>query len=299
MGVFCRREQDAPAPPQDGPARSRWYTWAAACSVGLQSAGVQRPLGKLGKLGHLGKLGKLENLRDNAAAPKGVTAPPLVEARGLDRVYTTGGERLAALQGVHLALWAGRVGVLRGRSGAGKTTLLNLIAGLDEPTAGTIWLFGQELATLSEQQRTRLRRESLGFVFQAAHLFPNLTALENVELPLRLARAEQRERRKRAAEALELVGLAGRARHRGLELSGGEQQRVAIARALAHTPRLVLADEPTGSLDSQTGRSIFQLMRRVASEQGVAFLIATHDLQAIEIADDLYEISDGVLTPVR
>jgi len=191
------------------------------------------------------------------------------------------------------------VAVLRGRSGAGKTTLLNLIAGLDEPTAGTILLFGQELATLSERQRTVLRRESLGFVFQAAHLFPSLTALENVELPLRLARAGTEERRKRAAEALALVGLAGRARHRALELSGGEQQRVAIARALAHTPKLVLADEPTGNLDSQTGKTILQLMRRVAAEQKVAFLIATHDPQAAEIADDVYNLHDGVLTPAE
>jgi ABC-type lipoprotein export system ATPase subunit len=224
---------------------------------------------------------------------------PLVEARELERIYVAGAERVAALRGVSLALWPGRVAVLRGRSGAGKTTLLNLIVGLDEPTAGTILLFGQELATLSERQRTVLRRESLGFVFQAAHLFPSLTALENVELPLRLARAGTEERRKRAAEALALVGLAGRARHRALELSGGEQQRVAIARALAHTPKLVLADEPTGNLDSQTGKTILQLMRRVAAEQKVAFLIATHDPQAAEIADDVYNLHDGVLTPAE
>ncbi len=229
----------------------------------------------------------------------GAERAPLVEARGLERVYIVGGERVAALHGVHLTLWPGRVAVLRGRSGAGKTTLLNLIAGLDEPTAGSVWLFGQDLATMSEQQRTALRRAALGFVFQAAHLFPSLTALENVELPLRLARAKAQERHQRAAEALTLVGLAGRARHRALELSGGEQQRVAIARALAHAPRLVLADEPTGSLDSQTGRTILQLMRRVAAEQGVAFLVATHDPQAVEVADDLYDISDGVLTPIE
>ncbi len=222
-----------------------------------------------------------------------------MEALGLERIYTMGGERVAALRGITLALWPGRIAVMRGRSGAGKTTLLNLIAGLDEPTAGAVWLFGSALATLGEEQRTRLRREALGFVFQSAHLFPILTALENVELPLRLARAEQQERRTRASEALALVGLAERAKHRALELSGGEQQRVALARALAHGPRLVLADEPTGALDSQTGRAIFQLLRRVASEQGVAFLIATHDPQAIEIADDLYDINDGVLTVAR
>ncbi len=237
--------------------------------------------------------GSLYNRSDAAMAS------PLLEARGLARVYIVGGERVLALAGVHLALWPGRVAVLRGRSGAGKTTLLNLIAGLDEPTAGSVWLFGQDLAKLGERQRTALRRWSLGFVFQAAHLFPSLTALENVELPLRLARARPQERARRAEEALAMVGLAGRARHRALELSGGEQQRVAIARALAHGPRLVLADEPTGNLDSHTGRSILQLMRRVASEQGVAFLIATHDPQAVEVADDLYDISDGMLMPAE
>ena len=230
-------------------------------------------------------------------APEWAGDLPLVDVRELERIFTAGGERVAALRDVSLALWPGRVAVLRGRSGAGKTTLLNLIAGLDEPTSGTILLFSQELATLSERQRTVLRRESLGFVFQAAHLFPSLTALENVEVPLRLARAESQERRQRASEALALVGLAGRALHRALELSGGEQQRVAIARALAHTPRLVLADEPTGNLDSQTGKMILQLMRYVAAEQGVAFLIATHDPLAAEIADDVYALNDGVLTP--
>jgi ABC-type lipoprotein export system ATPase subunit len=239
------------------------------------------------------------NALRSQSGPGSAIGLPLLEVRGLERVYIVGDEQVAALRGVHMALWPGRVAVLRGRSGAGKTTLLNLIAGLDEPTAGSVLLFGQDLATLSERQRTALRRGSLGFVFQAAHLFPNLTALENVELPLRLARAEPQERKQRAAEALEMVGLAARARHRALELSGGEQQRVAIARALAHSPRLVLADEPTGNLDSHTGWTILQLIRRVAAEQGVAFLIATHDPQATEVANDLYDISDGMLLPAE
>lgn len=229
--------------------------------------------------------------------PAGVQGAPLAEARGLERVYTTGSERVVALRRVNLALWPGRIAVVRGRSGAGKTTLLNLLAGLDEPTAGAALLFSADLSKMTEEQRTQLRREALGFVFQSAHLFPILTALENVELPMRLAHAEHEERRQRANEALSLVGLAGRARHRALELSGGEQQRVSLARALAHRPRLVLADEPTGALDSHTGRAIFQLLRQVASEQGVAFFIATHDPQAIEVADDLYDINDGVLEP--
>ncbi len=229
--------------------------------------------------------------------PAGVQGAPLAEARGLERVYVTGSERVAALRGVNLALWPGRIAVVRGRSGAGKTTLLNLLAGLDEPTAGMALLFGADLSKMTEEQRTQLRREALGFVFQSAHLFPILTALENVELPMRLAHAEHEERRQRASESLALVGLAGRAQHRALELSGGEQQRVSLARALAHRPRLVLADEPTGALDSHTGRAIFQLLRQVASEQGIAFLIATHDPQAVEVADDLYDINDGLLEP--
>ncbi len=241
---------------------------------------------------------RLVPLKDQLASHVADHTPgPLVVVSGLERTYSVGGEQVAALQGINLLLWPGRVAVLRGRSGAGKTTLLNLIAGLDEPTAGSITLFGQNVAVLTEQQRTLLRRESLGFIFQAAHLFPILTAQENVELPLRLSKMEPEARRSRATEALTLVGLAARARHRAVELSGGEQQRIAIARALAHAPRLVLADEPTGSLDSHTGRAIFQLMRRVASEQRVAFLIATHDAQAAEIADDLYEINDGMLAP--
>jgi ABC-type lipoprotein export system ATPase subunit len=241
---------------------------------------------------------RLEPLKNQLAPHLAESAPaPLVVVSGLERVYRVGGEQVAAIRGINLTLWPGRVTVVRGRSGAGKTTLLNLIAGLDEPTAGSIRLFGQELTTLNEQQRTLLRRESLGFIFQAAHLFPILTAQENVELPLRLSKSDPAERRRRAAEALALMGLEARARHRALELSGGEQQRVAIARALAHAPRLVLADEPTGSLDSHTGRAIFQLMRRVSSEQGIAFLIATHDAQAAEVADDLYEMNDGVLAP--
>jgi putative ABC transport system ATP-binding protein len=160
-----------------------------------------------------------------------------------------------------------------------------------------VLLLDRDLGTLSERERTLLRRNELGFVFQAAHLFPALTARENVEIPLRLARTQRAERERRSHEALALVGLSEREQHRAPELSGGEQQRVAIARALVHAPRLVLADEPTGNLDSHTGLAILDLMVNVAHQAGIGFIITTHDAQASAAADTLYDINDGVLSP--
>ena len=165
------------------------------------------------------------------------------------------------------------------------------------PPAGRVVLFGRDLASVGEAERTRLRRTELGFVFQAAHLFAALTARENVEVPLRLVRATRAERERRSHEALALVGLAEREEHRAPELSGGEQQRVAIARALVHAPRMILADEPTGNLDTATGLAILDLMRNVAHAAGITFIVTTHDPQASQMADDVYDISDGVLGP--
>ncbi len=221
----------------------------------------------------------------------------ILVVRDLGKVYTVGRGTVTALRHVNLIVGDGTFIAIRGRSGAGKTTLLNLIAGLDEPTSGQVLLFGRDLARLTEAQRTELRRTELGFVFQSAHLFPALTARENVELPLRLVETPREERERRAGEALALVGLAARAQHRAPELSGGEQQRVAIARALVHAPRLVLADEPTGNLDLQTGLAILEIMRAVARNADITFLITTHDPAAVQLADAVYDISDGVLTP--
>jgi putative ABC transport system ATP-binding protein len=223
--------------------------------------------------------------------------PALLEVRGLGKIFTSGGGQVVALREVSLRVYPGELVVIRGRSGAGKTTLLNLIAGLDDPTSGSVTLFGHELGPLSDRQRTELRRKDLGVVFQSAHLFPTLTARENVELPLRLVKAEPAERTRRTDEALALVGLAARAQHRAPELSGGEQQRVALARALVHAPRLVLADEPTGNLDLQTGLAMLELLRSISHQAGISFLITTHDPAAVQMADELYDISDGVLTP--
>ncbi len=222
----------------------------------------------------------------------------VLRVEGVVKEYKVGGGNVVtALRSVNLVVREGEFIAIRGRSGAGKTTLLNLIAGLDNPTHGRITLFGRDLATLNDAQRTTIRRTEIGFMFQAAHLLPTLTARENVGLLLRLAKADPAEREQRAHEALALVGLATREQHRAPELSGGEQQRVAIARALAHAPRLVLADEPTGNLDSHTGLAILELMRNVAHVAGIAFIITSHDPLASQMADRVYDISDGVLTP--
>ncbi len=217
----------------------------------------------------------------------------VAEARGVTREFRVGSVMVQALRGIDLRVKPGEFVALRGRSGSGKTTLLNILIGLDNPTAGHVFILERDLATLGEDARARLRRESIGMMFQNAHLFPSLTAQENVELPLRLARAESAERIRLAREALERVGLAARAHHRGLELSGGEQQRVALARALVHSPRFIVADEPTGNLDSMTGRTIAALLRETAHNGGIGLLVATHDNTIVESTDRVLQISDG------
>jgi ABC-type lipoprotein export system ATPase subunit len=217
----------------------------------------------------------------------------VAEARGVTRDFRVGSVVVKALRGIDLHVKPGEFVALRGRSGSGKTTLLNILIGLDNPTTGQVFILERDLATLGEDARARLRRESIGMMFQNAHLFPSLTAQENVELPLRLARAESAERIKQAREALKRVGLAPRAHHRGLELSGGEQQRVALARALVHSPRFIVADEPTGNLDSMTGRTIAALLRETAHDDGIGLLVATHDTTIVEAADRVLQISDG------
>lgn len=216
----------------------------------------------------------------------------IAEARGVTRDFRGGGV-VHALRGVDLLLKPGEVVALRGRSGSGKTTLLNILIGLDNPTEGQVFILEQDLARLGETERARLRRESIGMMFQNAHLFPSLTAQENVEIPLRLARVDPDRRTQLAREALRRVGLAPRAHHRGLELSGGEQQRVALARALVHSPRFIVADEPTGNLDSVTGRAIAALLRETAHQSQIGLLVATHDVTIVESADRVLNIQDG------
>lgn len=219
----------------------------------------------------------------------------VVEARGVTRDFKTGGRVIHVLRGIDLGISPGEFVALRGRSGAGKTTLLNLLVGLDDPTSGQVHVLGRDLSTLNEPRRAALRRENLGLLFQNAHLFPSLTALENVELALRLQATPTAERKRRSLEALERVGLAARVQHRALELSGGEQQRVALARALVHQPRFLVADEPTGNLDLQTGQAITRLLRDIAHQTGIGLLVATHDAMLVASADRTLVMNDGLL----
>ena len=222
-------------------------------------------------------------------------ASAMVVTHGLGRDYVTGASVVHALRDVDLEVARGELVAVRGRSGSGKTTLLSLIGGLDRPTHGDIVLDGRSLTWMDADALVELRRRKVGFIFQAFGLLSILTAAENVEVPLRLVRADPRERDDRVAVLLELVGLGGRARHRPHELSGGEQQRVAIARALANRPDVLLADEPTDQLDSATGRSIMSLLRSVVRSEGVTALIATHDPLIVDMADRVVELRDGRL----
>jgi len=217
----------------------------------------------------------------------------VVETDELWRVYKVGPQEVLALRGVSLKVEPGRFVALKGRSGSGKTTLLNCIGGLDHPTSGVVRVFGREISELDERQLTKWRRERVGFIFQSFGLLPTLSAYENVELMLRIAGAGGKERRERAMFCLGLVGLSRWIQHRPFEMSGGQQQRVAIARALANNPQLILADEPTGELDSTTAREILTLFRRIVVEEQVTLLIASHDALVDEYVDEVLQLKDG------
>jgi putative ABC transport system ATP-binding protein len=217
----------------------------------------------------------------------------VVETRDLVREYEVGGSVVRAVDGISLAVEPGQLVAVRGRSGSGKTTLLSLIGALDRPTSGTASVAGLPVSEMPEKELVGFRRRTIGFIFQAFGLLPILSAAENVEIPLRLVAEDPRKRDARVKELLELVGLADRAGHRPFELSGGEQQRVAIARALANRPRLLLADEPTGQLDSHTGHDVMVLIRSIVEREGTTAVVATHDPALIDLADRVVELRDG------
>jgi putative ABC transport system ATP-binding protein len=225
--------------------------------------------------------------------------PPMVETHDLSRDYPMPGGVVHAVREVTVTVGHGQLVALRGRSGSGKTTLLSMIGALDRPTRGSVAVDGLAVSDLPESQLIAFRRTNIGFIFQAFGLMPILSAAENVEVPLRLVRADPKERDQRVLELLELVGLGGRANHRPHELSGGEQQRVAVARALANRPDLLLADEPTGQLDSNTGRSIMVLLQQLIRSQGVTAIVATHDPMLIDLADRVLELQDGRIVDDR
>lgn len=221
----------------------------------------------------------------------------LVCVENLWRTYSSSAGEVHALSDVSFSVGRGELVALVGRSGSGKTTLLNCIGGLDQPTSGAVTINDSVVTTMNEDQRTRLRRDELAFIFQTFGLVPMLSARENVGLPLRLRKVATAEREKRVAHLLDLVGLANHSEQRPSELSGGQQQRVAIARALANSPRLLIADEPTGQLDAETGATIMALLQSVVRSEGMTAIISTHDQTLQDLADRSIRLADGVLQP--
>ncbi len=217
----------------------------------------------------------------------------LILLRRVSKIYRKGNESVIALDGIDLTLPAQGMFAIVGPSGSGKSSLLHIMGAMDRPTEGEVAVAGQSLNTLPESGLTRLRRQTVGFVFQSFNLIPNLTALENVMLPMEFDDVPGAERRRRASALLERVGLAGRIAHKPRELSGGEQQRVAIARALANNPPLILADEPTGNLDSRNGEMIYRLLKEIAAERTV--VVVTHAEALAKMADRIVHIGDGRL----
>jgi putative ABC transport system ATP-binding protein len=235
---------------------------------------------------------QLETLKPTARAS---LEKPIVSARGVDKRYETGTLQVHALRAVNLDVAPGEMVAIMGPSGSGKTTLLNCLSGLDGIDAGEVEIEGVALSALSDEQRTDYRARRMGFVFQFYNLLPVLTAVENVELPLLVARVSAREARARALKALELVGMADRADHVPDALSGGQRQRATIARALVNEPAIVWADEPTGDLDSENAEEIVALMRRLNRERGLTFLIVTHDISVGRATDRIVRMVDGAI----
>jgi ABC-type lipoprotein export system ATPase subunit len=217
----------------------------------------------------------------------------IIRIEDLARIYRSRGKEVHALRGLSLEIPIGEYVAFQGRSGSGKTTLINCIGGLDRPTSGEVYFKGRAMSKLSEREITRLRRVEYSFVFQSFALLPTFSAYENVELPLRIQGRSRRERRERTMRCLSIVGLAKWAKHRPYEMSGGQQQRVAVARALVTRPEVILADEPTGELDSATGRQIMSLFQRISIEENVTVVMVTHDPIVEEYASLVYHLNDG------
>jgi putative ABC transport system ATP-binding protein len=234
-----------------------------------------------------------------AAAPVTMPVQPLVRIRDLSKSYQRGGQHIQVLVDVQLDVQAGEFVALMGPSGSGKSTLLNLMAGIDQPTSGRIEIAGVDIATLSERQLADWRASHVGFIFQFYNLMPVLTAFENVELPLLLTGLSRRERHAHVSAALDMVHLNDRIDHYPNELSGGQQQRVAIARALVSDPALIVADEPTGDLDRQTGEEVLNLLQQLQRELGKTIVMVTHDPKAAARAERLIHLEKGVLVPAH
>ncbi len=218
-----------------------------------------------------------------------------VVAKGIKMAFRSGADSTPILQGIDLEIPRGEIQLLMGPSGSGKTTLLSILAGILTPTEGTVCLLGQEITRMSKEELSRFRLKNIGFIFQGFNLFPALTAAENVEVALRMKGIHKNEARKQAKDLLAEVGLEQRINHLPRDLSGGQKQRVAIARALADNPKLIMADEPTASLDSHSGHAVIELLRKLAKDNGRTVLIVTHDSRLIDVADRVAYLEDGKL----
>ncbi len=220
---------------------------------------------------------------------------PVMQATQLWKIYASGDSTVQAVRGVDVSIKEGEMIAIMGPSGCGKTTLLNVLSGIDQPNSGEVLIAGQPMYSVSDDQRTQMRAESLGFIFQDFNLLPVLSAVENVELPLLLLGKSAQEARKTALEALESVGLADRSEHRPTELSGGQQQRVAVARAIVHHPKVILCDEPTGNLDSTTSNNVMDLLKEINNKLGTTFLLVTHDKEIASKCSRIMQMDDGLI----
>lgn len=220
---------------------------------------------------------------------------PVMQATQLWKIYASGDSTVQAVRGVDVSIKEGEMIAIMGPSGCGKTTLLNVLSGIDQPNSGEVLIAGQPMYSVSDDQRTQMRAENMGFIFQDFNLLPVLSAVENVELPLLLLGKSAQEARKTALEALESVGLADRSEHRPTELSGGQQQRVAVARAIVHHPKVILCDEPTGNLDSTTSNNVMDLLKEINKKLGTTFLLVTHDKEIASKCSRIMQMDDGII----
>jgi len=220
---------------------------------------------------------------------------PVMQATALWKIYASGESTVQAVRGVDVEIKEGEMIAIMGPSGCGKTTLLNVLSGIDEPNSGEVMIDGNPMYSVSDDKRTQMRAQNLGFIFQDFNLLPVLSAVENVELPLLLLGKSASESRKSALEALDSVGLADRSEHRPTELSGGQQQRVAIARAIVHHPKVILCDEPTGNLDSATSSTVMTLLKEINNKLGTTFLLVTHDKDVASQCSRILRMDDGLM----
>lgn len=232
-------------------------------------------------------------------AERVAAARPAIEIKGLTKIFLLGREKVAALNGIDLEIFENEIICLLGTSGSGKSTLLNMMAGLEKPTKGSITIFGERVDKMSERKLAMFRQKYMGFVFQSYNLLPNLTAIDNVSLPLAFAGERRKSRTQKAKKMLKLCGLGKRMRHKPTQMSGGQQQRVGIARAFVGTPKIVFADEPTGNLDTKTTIEIMEMMVRMSRENKQTLVIVTHDVEIAGYADRIYHIIDGRISAVE